>query len=307
MKEEIIANQINKTIKKTNFDLENSKEYFDIDLYEIEDKLMYVYTDRLYYKGEMIGTIPFKGQIINQISVFWFNNLKNIFENQFIESPDPNISFFKKCKKININFIVQGYLEGSLWEKYEKGDRYIHGLKFNKGLKEDQLLDMPVVTARKICSGEILKKEYVQKNKYLNEKSFKKLDKLAIEMFEKSCKILNRRGLELIKSEYQFGIKDNEFILTDKVNKLDSIILTKKKIKQAKRKNLSNVSLPRNFLFECNKGKNNNDKNDNFLDNQIKIKLAKEYIKVYEKITGRKFKPETRDINKRINETLGHI
>src|SRR3989338_5976080 len=101
-------------------------------------KRVIITTDRQSAFDRVLGFIPFKGQVLTQLSKFWFDKAEDISQNHLISVPDPNVMLTKNCKVIPIEMVVRGYITGvtdtSIWGSYEKGERIIYGIKFPEGL-----------------------------------------------------------------------------------------------------------------------------------------------------------------------------
>ena len=104
------------------------------DFYLLNDRRITVTTDRQSAFDVILGNIPFKGAVLNQLAVFWFKKTKHIVPNHVISVPDPNVLISKNCQIIPIEMVVRGYLSGvtktSVWYSYEKGERKIYGMRF---------------------------------------------------------------------------------------------------------------------------------------------------------------------------------
>ena len=129
---EIIASQIPMVLKGTNFaNLGTRYEGKVRDNYTQGDKRILITTDRLSAFDRIIALIPFKGQVLNAMTKFWFENTKDICPSHIIEYPDPNVIVGHECKPLKVEMIVRGYITGStgtsLWFNYEKGARNVCG------------------------------------------------------------------------------------------------------------------------------------------------------------------------------------
>ena len=120
------------------------------DIYFKDKKRILITTDRQSAFDVILGCIPFKGAVLNQLAAFWFKKTKHIIDNHLLETPDPNVSVTKNCEPLQVEMVVRGYISGvtntSIWGSYQKGERVIYGLKFPDGLKKNQKLAEPVIT-----------------------------------------------------------------------------------------------------------------------------------------------------------------
>ena len=111
-----------------------------------EDEIIMVTTDRVSAFDHVLGTIPFKGQILTEIATFWFEKTKEIVPNHFISQPDPQVLRVKKAKTLPVEVIVRGYITGSLWREYSSGINGQYGFELPEGLKMNQKFDTPILT-----------------------------------------------------------------------------------------------------------------------------------------------------------------
>src|SRR3989338_4893217 len=108
------------------------------DFYVIGDKRILITTDRISAFDRVLGVIEDKGQVLNQLALYWFEKTRDIVPNHLLAVPDPNVSIAKNCQAYPVEIVVRGYISGvtktSLWYNYEQGARKIYGLKFPDGL-----------------------------------------------------------------------------------------------------------------------------------------------------------------------------
>src|SRR3989338_9241725 len=131
LSEETLKNQLKFNLEKTNLGIGKKYEGKVRDNYLLGDKRIIITTDRISAFDRVLCTLPFKGQVLNQMAVFWFEKTKQIVKNHLIDSPDPNVSIVHECKPFPIEFIVRGYITGvtstSAWTNYAKGVRNLCG------------------------------------------------------------------------------------------------------------------------------------------------------------------------------------
>ena len=122
------------------------------DFYVMNDgkRRVLITTDRLSAFDHSIGLVPYKGQVLNQLSAWWFARTADIIPNHFISTPDANVTIARETRPILIEVIVRGYITGvtstSLWTRYASGEREIYGMQFPDGLTKNQKLHHPVIT-----------------------------------------------------------------------------------------------------------------------------------------------------------------
>ena len=142
---ESISKSINNTLTNTKIDAGSKKTGKVRDQYDLGDKLALITTDRQSAFDRVLASIPFKGQVLNLTSAWWFEKTRDIIQNQVISIPDPNVTLAKKCEVFPIEFVVRGFITGStstsLWTVYNNGDREYCGNQLPEGLKKNQKLD----------------------------------------------------------------------------------------------------------------------------------------------------------------------
>src|SRR3989338_7520270 len=148
---EVIASQIPYVLKGTNFaNLGTRYEGKVRDNYTQGARRILITSDRLSAFDRVIALIPFKGQVLNALTKFWFENTKDICPNYIESYPDPQVIVGKECKPIMVEMIVRGYITGSTstsaWTVYANGGRNIGGNVLPEGLKKNQRLPMPIIT-----------------------------------------------------------------------------------------------------------------------------------------------------------------
>src|SRR3989344_4730927 len=146
----ILKDQLKHTLDKTNFKIGRKYEGKVRDNYSFDGKRLIITTDRISAFDRVLCTIPFKGQVLNQTSAFWFKKTKKIIDNHVISVPDPNAMLVKECQLIPVEMVVRGYITcvttTSAWYNYEKGVRNFCGNILPEGLKKNQKLAKPIIT-----------------------------------------------------------------------------------------------------------------------------------------------------------------
>ena len=108
-----IKAEINNTLIKTTLPSGSKKTGKVRDQYDLGDKIALITTDRQSAFDRVLASIPFKGQVLNLTSAWWFEQTKHIIPNHVISIPDPNVTLAKKCDVFPIEFVVRGYITGS--------------------------------------------------------------------------------------------------------------------------------------------------------------------------------------------------
>ncbi len=199
------------------------------DIYEYGDTLILVASDRLSAFDRIICEVPCKGQVLNQLSAWWFEKTKHIIPNHVIAIPYPNVTIAKKCVAIPIEVVVRGYITGttdtSLWMQYTKGVRSAGDMILLEGMKKNQQLPHPIVTPttksddhdRPITSEEIISQGILSKKQwdYVSDK--------AVKLYTFGAQVAKERGLILVDTKYEFGFDtDGTILLIDEIHTPDS-------------------------------------------------------------------------------------
>lgn len=275
------------------------------DIYELNDYLLIIATDRISGFDRTLTTIPFKGQVLNQLSVWWFHMTKHIIPNHLITVPDPYSMIVQKCQPIPIEVVVRGYLTGStqtsIWTLYKKGHRQFFGQKLPEGMKKDDPLPQPILTptTKETSHDRPLELEEIPQKTGITEKQWDKISQTALKLFDFGQKIALQHGLVLVDTKYEFGWdQSGQLCIIDELHTPDSSRFWQQSHKsehydkEILRQWYKDHSSPytQSVLPEA--------------PNALRIKMAKRYIKLYEQLTGERFngqKFNTQQVMQEIN------
>ena len=295
----LIKSENNYTIAlETNFEVGKSESEVR-DTYELPDKLILITTDRQSAFDRVLAAIPFKGQVLNQTSAWWFEKTKHIVPNHVLSVPDPNVTIGKKCTVFPVEFVVRGYITGttstSAWVNYQNGMRDYCGNLFPEGLKKNQKFAAPLVTPttkddkhdRLISPAEIVKEGL------MTQAEWDYVSKKALELFTFGQEVAARNGLILVDTKYEFG-KDANGVITivDEMHTPDSSrywiakSYTERFAADQEPENIDKEFLRLWFKDHCDPY---NDKELPPAPEELVIELSRRYIQLYEMITGEKF------------------
>lgn len=217
-------------LKETNFDWLGKKRAGKVrDVYEQQNRIILVTTDRHSSFDRIIAHIPRKGAVLNSLSAFWFTKTSDIVGNHLIAVPDQNATVAKKTKPLPIEAVVRGYITGvtgtSLWTHYSNGKRDFGNFTLPEGTKKNQKLDRPVFTPstkeekhdRTLSPQEIVAEEIMKKD------LLDKVEQTALAVFARGQEHAASRGLILVDTKYEFGLdKEGNLMLIDEVHTPDS-------------------------------------------------------------------------------------
>ena len=195
------------------------------DSFRIDDKRrLIVATDRISSFDMVLDSlIPGKGAVLNSLAAWWFDQTKDIVENHLIKSIGVNASLVHDVEPIKIEMIVRGYITGSAWRKYEKGGREVSGVAIPEGLKKNDAFPTPILTpTTKEDSDREISREELLKEGWTTEAIYKQMEDYSLKLFEHGSKVLKERGIILVDTKYEFGLKDGKVILIDEIHTPDS-------------------------------------------------------------------------------------
>jgi len=290
-----------KVLLKTDFkDLKLFRRGKVRDVYEIGDSLLIVATDRISCFDVVLPTaIPYKGIVLNQISLFWFELIKDITGNHLIsadvdtypallkkyrDSLDKRSMLVKKSSPLAIECIVRGYISGSAWKEYkEKGGAC--GYKLPPGLKESQAFPETLFTpSTKADVGHDINISEKEAERIVGKAVFEEVKAKAIAIYKKSADYALKKGIIIADTKFEFGIRDGKVILIDEVLTPDSSRFWPQ---DAYAIGQSQMSFDKQFVRDYLEGIGW-DKNPPAPDLPADIvkKTSQKYLDAYHKITG---------------------
>ncbi|MCY1015922.1 phosphoribosylaminoimidazolesuccinocarboxamide synthase [Pyxidicoccus sp. MSG2] len=281
------------------------------ETYRQGDRLILVTTDRLSAFDHILTTIPFKGEVLNRLSAFWFERTKHICPNHVLDVPDPNVTVARACQPFAIEVVVRGYLTGSLWRDFQKGTHTVYGVPFPEGMRKDAAFPEPIITPS-------TKAEYGQHDEPISEKDllarglatprdWARVAEAAKALFLEGQKWARTRGLILVDTKYEFGKVGDTLYVIDEMHTPDSSrywvadeyearfakgedqrMLDKENIRQwlIRERNFSGQGTPP------------------VIPDSVREDLATKYLAAYERITGAPMVLEPGDVHARIERNL---
>ena len=226
----------------TDLPLPNAKKYtgkvrdtYDLTPENENGQLLLLTTDRQSGFDRLLGAIPFKGQVLNRTSLFWFEATKHLVPNHVLASPHANALLARKCRVLPIEFVVRGYLTGStdtsIWTKYQAGERTFPTrltaarLTLPEGMRKNQPLPTHLITPttkeaahdRPITPAEIISEGWLTPDQW----DF--CAEAALKLFQFGQDLAQQRGLILVDTKYEFGLDpDGQIRLIDEIHTPDS-------------------------------------------------------------------------------------
>ena len=200
------------------------------DIYLQPDRRILITTDRVSAFDRVLGAIPFKGQVLNQLSGWWFEQTASIVANHVISIPDPNVTIGAEAAALPVEVIVRGFITGvtstSLWTLYEQGVEQPYGLDLPAGLQKNDRLPEPVITPTTKATGgahdERLTSEQVVQQGLVDPGLWADVQEAALAVFALGQRVAADAGLVLVDTKYEFGLLDGKLTLIDEIHTPDS-------------------------------------------------------------------------------------
>ena len=285
------------------------------DRYDLGDRMALITTDRQSAFDRVLAAIPFKGQVLNMTSAWWFEQTRHIVPNHVLSIPDPNVTIAKKCTVFPIEFVVRGYITGttstSLWTVYQSGQRNYCGNDLPEGLIKNQKLQTNYLTpTTKGAEDRPISPDEIMSENWMTADDWERCSRIAMELFAFGQARAAEHGLILVDTKYEMGRDQNgEIILIDEIHTPDSsrywIADTyQQRMQQGQEPDNVDKEFLRLWFVE-----NSDPYKDKVLPpapDDLVIELSRREIYLYEKITGRSFEfPETdQSIEERLENNL---
>ncbi len=286
------------------------------DWYDLPDnKRLLVTTDRLSAFDRNLAVVPYKGQVLNQLSAWWFEKTADLIPNHILSIPDPNAAVVAKVQPFMVEVIVRGYITGvtetALWRRYELGEREIYGYTFNDGLQKNQQLPTPIITPTtkggETGHDERLTCAEVVQHGYLDAKSWDQIQTAALQIFKRGQQIALTAGMILVDTKYEFGLADDgRIMLIDEVHTPDSSRFwkadsyTERFASGEEPENFDKEFIRRHYAALGYRGEGE----PPVVDASLWVQASQRYIQIYELLTGLTFDPAEYPVNPRLISNL---
>ena len=314
-----IKAELNNTLTETNLPNGSKKTGKVRDQYDLGDKVALITTDRQSAFDRILASVPFKGQVLNLTSAWWFDQTKDIIPNQVIDVPDPNVTLAKKCDVFPIEFVVRGYITGStstsLWTVYNNGNRTYCGNDLPEGLVKNQKLDdnMLTPTTKEEHHDRPIAPDEIVNEGWMTQEDWDYCSKKALELFAFGQKKAAENEMILVDTKYEMG-RDAEgtIRLIDEIHTPDAsrywIAKTygERMAVGQEPQNIDKEFLRLWFVDNCDPY---NDETLPEAPEELVAELSSRYIYLYETITGGvfPFPDAAKPVSERINENLKEV
>lgn len=302
-------------VDETDFDFLGPKSEGKVrDIYQHGEVLVLVTTDRHSSFDRMIAHIPWKGQVLNQVSAWWFDKTRDIVRSHLLAVPDPNVTIAKACTPLPVEAVVRGYLTGvtdtAAWTRYAAGERHFGGTALPDGMRKNQKLPQPVFdpTTKEAAHDRTLTPEQMIAQGFITPDLLEQVEETALALFARGQELAAGNGLILVDTKYEFGLDSSGALtLIDEIHTPDSSRYWQRdsyaaRFAAGEEPQYFDKELLRLWFREhC----------DPYRDAvlppappELVEELSRRYVTMYEQITGAAFKPGETPVLPRIEKNL---
>jgi len=287
------------------------------DCLMIDGERTIIVTDRLSAFDAVVGTIPFKGQVLNQLAQFWFEHTKAIAPNHMLRVPDPNVMVARDVTPLPVELVMRAYLTGvtstSIWKAYESGARTFCGHALPDGMRKNEALARPILTpSTKAAKGDhdvsVSRDELLAMGR-IDPETFDRAAEIAAALFAEGQRHAAKQGLILADTKYEMGLDaDGHIIVIDEIHTPDS---SRYWYADDYLERLVRGDEPRSLDKEyvrrwlANEAKWSGDGPPPVMPDDIRVEAARRYIASYELVTGTTFVADPRPPLPRIAAAIG--
>lgn len=274
-----------------------------------------VTTDRLSAFDRALACVPYKGQVLNQLAAWWFQNTQAVIANHLLSLPDPNALLAIDAEPFPVEVIVRGYITGvtstALWYRYSLGERAIYGYHFPEGLRKNEKLHGPIITPttkggptghdERLTCAEVVEKGL------LDPETWDEVQQAALEIFQRGQAIAQKAGLILVDTKYEFGrAPDGRVLLIDELHTPDSTRFWKASTYSNR---FETGEEPENFDKEFirlayTRLRYRGDGDPPDMPDELWVAASQRYISIYELLTGQVFEPAEYPVSPRLVRNL---
>ncbi|HSB85309.1 MAG TPA: phosphoribosylaminoimidazolesuccinocarboxamide synthase [Ilumatobacteraceae bacterium] len=282
-----------------------------------EGQRLFITTDRLSAFDRVIAGVAYKGQVLNQLSGWWFEHTADVVANHIVGIPDPNVLIARTAQTLPVEVVVRAYITGvtstSLWRQYADGARTIYGYRFAEGLRKNSELPSAIITpttkAEHGAHDEPLSPADVVSKGLVPSARWSEVEGVALELFRRGHHLARQSGLILADTKYEFGTTpDGELLLIDELHTPDSSRYWIAESYEARLaageepESLDKETVRRALIGAGYKGHGE----PPALDPGVWEETSRRYIDAYERLTGLQFDPGSYPVEDRIKEAFGH-
>lgn len=274
-----------------------------------------IVTDRVSTFDRIVSTLPLKGQLLNYVSNWWFEQTRDVSPNHVIASPDPNVLVALECTPLPVEMVVRAYLTGttstSIWVHYARGERVFCGHRLPNDLRQHQALPEPILTpstkAEKGDHDVSASREEILRISKMDPAEFDRAAELAMALFRRGQELCRARGLILVDTKYEFGrAPDGRIVVIDEIHTPDSSrFWYAQSYADRFARGEAPESLDKEFLrrWLVERGFSGDGPIPEIPD-EIRIEASRRYLTTIELITGEAFQPNLEEPVARIQRNV---
>jgi phosphoribosylaminoimidazole-succinocarboxamide synthase len=317
---ETLKGQVQDAFASSSLPLANPHSGKVRDWYDLPaGRRLIVTSDRLSAFDRNLAVVPYKGQVLNQLSAWWFAQTRSIVANHMLSVPDPNAMVVVQVEPFPVEVIVRGYITGvtstALWRRYELGERDIYGYTFPEGLRKNQALPQPIITPTTkggpTGHDERLTCRQVTEQGLLDPVTWEQVQAAALALFKQGQATAAQAGMILVDTKYEFGRvpagdQRGQILLIDEVHTPDSSRFWKA---SNYRERFERDEEPENYdkefirlaYVECGyRGEGQ----PPVMPPDLWAQASQRYIDIYERLTAETFLPGSYPVGPRLAENL---
>ncbi|MXW78614.1 MAG: phosphoribosylaminoimidazolesuccinocarboxamide synthase [Gemmatimonadetes bacterium] len=270
------------------------------DMYLLENHRVLITTDRQSAFDHVLGTIPLKGQVLNRIAQYWFEQTQDIAPNQIISVPDANVTVARELDILPVEVVVRKYMTGSsdtaIWTHYNSGVRHYCGHTLPDGMVKNQPFDEAIITptTKDEVHDELISRDEIIAQGLVPEDTWNQVEEIAFALFARGEELAAKQGLILVDTKYEMGLDaDGRITLADEIHTPDSSrFWIRDTYAERHARGEEPESLDKEFLRLWLRDKGISDDNIPALDDEIRVQVAERYIDLFQRVTGTDFDAE---------------
>ncbi|HXV37539.1 MAG TPA: phosphoribosylaminoimidazolesuccinocarboxamide synthase [Myxococcota bacterium] len=314
---QLLRSQCERTLAETHFESLGTRHAGKVrDNYVAGEHRYIVATDRVSCFDVIVGTLPFKGQLLNQLAAFWFEKTRHIARNHLLEVPDPNVSKVLECRPLPVEFVYRAYLTGSsstsIWTAYARGEREYCGHRLAEGMRKHERLREPLLTpttkAEHGAHDELTSRDALIASGRIRAEHYDRAAAIGAKLFAAGRDWAERRGLILVDTKYEFGLDANgEIVAIDEIHTPDSSRYWHlDSYERALSQGADPTQLDKEYLRRWLGDRGyRGDGSPPEIPVDVRCEATRRYVETFEQITARAFEPDTQPIEARIRSNLG--
>ena len=315
----LIREQCGRTLHRTRFEALGERIEAKVrDNYVRADRRIIVVTDRVSAFDVIVGTLPFKGQVLNQIAGFWFEKTADLAQNHLIEIPDPCASIVRELRVLPVEFVYRGYMTGvsntSIWSAYARGERLYCGHRLPDGMAKHERLPEPLLTpttkAERGEHDELSSRAELIASGVISERDYDAGAAIGARLFARGQHWAESRGLILVDTKYEMGLApDGSVVVIDEIHTPDSSrFWWRHSYERAMSEGRDPEALDKEFLrrWLVDRGWRGTGPPPTVPD-EVRCEAARRYIEAYEAATGVGFEPSIEEPEVRLRRNLARF